>query len=166
MIAQPEPSSSAVAEGHGLLPENAHGTLGYPKPRPSLTGDTADAIPSSKIIGSIGQDINQPGPLGDSATDSREFIEQPTGAFSMLLNSVPGKNLSQPIQAIVEPDGECWIARAPDLPLYGYGDDTIEAIDMLREEILSLREELSVEGRFSPEWRRVKEFLDTRFAVK
>ncbi len=50
--------------------------------------------------------------------------------------------LNPGVDAILEPDDDGFIARAIDLPLYGYGDDMIEAITVLKREIESLYREL------------------------
>ena len=70
--------------------------------------------------------------------------------------------LNKPINVILEADGEGFLARTPDLPLYGYGDDIMEAIDMLKEEIESLYKDLLEDDNFSKEWLNIKKFLKER----
>ena len=68
------------------------------------------------------------------------------------INNLVEKRLSCSLDVIVEPDGEGFLARTPDLPLYGYGDDRIEAIDMLKREIESFYEDLIQDDGFSSEY--------------
>lgn len=78
------------------------------------------------------------------------------------INLLRSKNLRAPLDAIVEPDDDGFIARTTDIPLYGYGDDPIEAIDALKYEIESLYDDLMADDQFTDEWLRVKEFLQER----
>lgn len=47
----------------------------------------------------------------------------------------------------------------PELPLYGYSEDALEAIDNLRNEVEDLFEELVESDDFSEEWLGFKRFL-------
>jgi hypothetical protein len=71
-------------------------------------------------------------------------------------------NLGAPLDAVVEPDDNGFIARTTDIPIYGYGDDPIEAVDALRCEIESLYNDLLEDDEFTEEWLKVKEFLSER----
>lgn len=75
------------------------------------------------------------------------------------LNMLETKRLRNPLDLIIEEDEEGFIARAVDFPLFGYGDDRIEAIDALKFEIESLYFELMEDDNFSEEWLSVKSFL-------
>lgn len=75
------------------------------------------------------------------------------------LNMLETKRLRNPLDLIIEEDDEGFIARAVDFPLFGYGDDRIEAIDALKFEIESLYFELMEDDNFSEEWLSVKSFL-------
>jgi len=72
------------------------------------------------------------------------------------------KTLDQPLDVIVERDGDGYLARNPDLPLYGYGDDRLEAIEMLRREIESLDEELTQDDNYTQDWLELRNFLSQR----
>jgi hypothetical protein len=74
--------------------------------------------------------------------------------------------LRQPLEVILEPDDGGFIARSIDLPLFGYGEDTIEAIDNLKHEVESLYSDLMEDDNFSEEWLRTKKFLKTIFKKK
>lgn len=76
-----------------------------------------------------------------------------------LLNFIAGRQLKKPLSAIVEPDGDSYIARTPDLPLYGSGDDSISAIEALNREIASLYEDLLQDDNYTEEWLRIKAFF-------
>jgi len=78
------------------------------------------------------------------------------------INLLPSKNLSASLDAVVEPDDNGFIARTTDIPIYGYGDDPIEAVDALRCEIESLYNDLMEDDEFTEEWLKVKEFLSER----
>lgn len=78
------------------------------------------------------------------------------------INRLPSKHLSQPISVLIEDDKEGFLARTPDLPLYGYGEDRLEAIEMLKREIESLYNDLMEDDSFSEEYSKIKEFLINR----
>lgn len=67
--------------------------------------------------------------------------------------------LRSSIPVIVEPDGDGYITRCPDLPLYGYGDDVLDAIISLKIEIESLYLDLIEDNNFSDDWTKVKLYL-------
>lgn len=75
------------------------------------------------------------------------------------INMLETKGLRQPLDALIEPDGDGFIARTVDFPLFGYGDDRIEAIDALKSEIESLYIDLMEDDNFTEEWRGIKAFL-------
>ena len=83
-------------------------------------------------------------------------------ALTVEINRLPRKILSSPLTAIVEPDGDGFIARSPDLPLYGYSEDRIEAVEMLKDEIESLYEDLMEDDNFSEDYLKIKHFLIDR----
>lgn len=70
--------------------------------------------------------------------------------------------LTIPLDALVEPDDDGFIVRAVDLPLFGFGDDKLEAINALKNEIESLYNDLMEDDQFTDEWLRCKEFLKER----
>jgi len=82
------------------------------------------------------------------------------------INILPSKSLKEPLDAVVEPDANGFIARTVDLPLYGSGDDVVEAIDALKCEIESLYNDLMEDDEFSEEWLRIKGFLEERIVTK
>lgn len=69
-----------------------------------------------------------------------------------------------PIEALLEEDGDGYIARTPDLPLYGFGDDAFEAVSMLKDEIESLYFEISETSDISSEWVSIKKYLQRKVA--
>ena len=78
------------------------------------------------------------------------------------INLLASKKLSAPLDIIVEPDEDGFIARSADIPLYGYGDDALEALDALKCEIESLYDDLMEDDKFTDEWLRIKELLHER----
>jgi len=88
-------------------------------------------------------------------------VEKATVGF-VKINILPSKSLREPLDTIVEPDADGFIARTTDLPLYGYGDDPVEAVDALKCEIESLYNDLMEDDEFSEKWLRIKSFLRNR----
>lgn len=88
-------------------------------------------------------------------------IEKTTVGY-IEINLLPTKNLSAPLNATVEQDDGGFIARSTDIPLYGYGDDPVEAIDALKCEIESLYDDLMEDDNFTEEWLTIKSFLKKR----
>jgi predicted RNase H-like HicB family nuclease len=80
------------------------------------------------------------------------------------LNRLVRRNLTAPLDVLVEPDDQGFCARAPDLPSCGYGQNRIEAIDRLKEEIEALYDELLEEDELDETGTRIKEFLTVRIA--
>lgn len=81
------------------------------------------------------------------------------------INLLPTKSLRTPLDAIVEQGDDGFIARITDVPLYGYGDDPVEAIDALKCEIESLYDDLMEDDDFTEEWLTIKDFLKKRIIV-
>ena len=75
------------------------------------------------------------------------------------LNMLITKRLSIPLDVVIEPDDDGFIARTIDMPLYGFGDDIIESINALKYEIESLYNDLMEDDNFSDEWLQIKKFL-------
>ncbi len=80
----------------------------------------------------------------------------------MAIHRLANHNLSGPLWIVVEPDDEGFIARCADLPLYGYGDDVIEAVGNLKFEIESLYDDLMEDDNFTEDWLRIKSFLKSK----
>jgi uncharacterized protein YqgQ len=97
-----------------------------------------------------------------SVQERIESLSKPSEALLVEINLLPTKKLSRPLTAIIEPDGEGFIARSVDLPLYGYSEDRIEAIEMLKDEIESLYEDLMEDDDFNEDYLRIKHFLADR----
>ena len=77
---------------------------------------------------------------------------------------LPNKELKAPLEVVVERDGEAFLARTLEIPLYGQGGDVIEAVNVLKYEIESLYDDLMEDDNFSDEWLRIKEYLKTRIS--
>lgn len=82
-----------------------------------------------------------------------------SGANTIKLNMLETRRLKSPMDVIVEPDDDGFIARTVDFPLFGYGDDRIEAIETLKSEIESLYEDLMEDDNFTEEWKGIKDYL-------
>jgi predicted RNase H-like HicB family nuclease len=88
----------------------------------------------------------------------------PSSQVHVQINRLTKNNLKAPLDVLVDPEERGFVARTPDLPLVGYGKDRIEAIDMLKNEIESLFEELR-EDDVSEEWLGIKKFLTERITA-
>lgn len=75
------------------------------------------------------------------------------------------KSLKSPLDVFIETDEECFLARTPDLPLYGMGDSPVEAIAMLKREIESLYHDLTESDDFTDNWAHIKDFLQKKVLV-
>ena len=75
------------------------------------------------------------------------------------INFLFGKYLKTPMDVILEPDEDGFLARLIEVPLYGYGGDPIEAVAMLKSEIESLYKDLSVDDEFTDEWLSIRQYL-------
>jgi hypothetical protein len=80
------------------------------------------------------------------------------------INMLPNKEVRIPIDAILERDGEGFVARTIELPLYGYGLDPIDAINMLKDEIESLYDDLIEDDDFTDDWIRARKYLSSRIS--
>ena len=80
------------------------------------------------------------------------------------INFLPNKVLKAPIEAVVERDEDLFLARTLEIPLYGHGEDVVEAVDALKYELESLYDDLMEDNKFTDEWLKIKEFLKTRIA--
>jgi len=87
---------------------------------------------------------------------------QPENIGVIRINLLPNKYLKIPIDAVVERDGESFLARTLEIPLYGHGEDFIEAVDALKSEIESLYDDLMEDNNFTEEWLKIKGYLKTR----
>jgi len=89
----------------------------------------------------------------------------PSSQVHIQINRLSNNVLKAPLDVLVEPGEQGFVARTPDLPLVGYGQDRIEAIDMLKGEIESLFEELRENDDVSEEWLGIKNFLAERMTA-
>ena len=82
------------------------------------------------------------------------------GSQTIQVRKLNSLALNSAMDVIVEPDADGYIARIPGLNLYGYGEDIIESIYMLNDEIESLYYDLNSDSSFSEEWESVKQMLN------
>ena len=78
---------------------------------------------------------------------------------NLKINSLINYKLAQDIEIVIEPDDDGFIARNPDLPLYGFGDSSGEALNALKYEIESLYDDLHEDDNFTSDWFKIKSFL-------
>jgi hypothetical protein len=130
--------------------------------KPLVVTDLVDPRPRR-----LGRFLNDYTLLSTTASSSPRYAGEPqvpsgTPEVHIQINRLPHKTLKAPLDVLVEHDDDGFLARTPDLPLYGYGEDRIEAVDMLKQEITSLYDELLENDHFSDEWLDVKRFLTER----
>ncbi len=77
------------------------------------------------------------------------------------INNLLRYRLRLPLDVIIEVDGSGYIARSVDLVLYGYAEDPIEALNILKKEIESLYDDLTGDDQFTADWLQIKAFLLT-----
>ena len=75
------------------------------------------------------------------------------------LHTLTTKRLLSPLSAIVQTDGDGYLAQTIDMPLYGFGDTVDEAIRGLQVEIESLYDDLMQDNDYSEEWLMRKKLL-------
>lgn len=97
-----------------------------------------------------------------SQTASHKYAEEREEANIVKLQTLRHFKLTAPLDVVVEPDDNGFIARTVDLPLFGFGDDVVEALSVLKEEIESLYNDLMEDDKFTDEWLRYKNFLKKR----
>lgn len=89
---------------------------------------------------------------------------QNTSIGTFKINMLPTKVLKSPLDAILERDGDGFLARTVELPLYGCGEDPVDAIEMLKSEVESLYIDLKEDDNFTGDWLRIKKFLTSIIA--
>jgi len=97
-------------------------------------------------------------------SNTLDFIVAPNENISnriVNISTLHTLNLNTEISVVVEPEGEEYIARCIDFPLYALGNDLAEAIDNLRIEIETLYYELQEDDNFSDDWLNYKRFLNS-----
>ncbi|MBF0498376.1 MAG: hypothetical protein HQK57_11620 [Deltaproteobacteria bacterium] len=100
---------------------------------------------------------------GDLAKMISTFECPQKSSFSIVkIQRLVSMNLTTPLDVIVEPDGDGVIANAVDFPVYGSGDDVIDALEMLKRDIESLYHDLMEDDNLASEWLQVKQFLKER----
>jgi predicted RNase H-like HicB family nuclease len=90
---------------------------------------------------------------------------QANSIWKTTIERLDRKSLTSPLDVFIETDEECFLARTPDLPLYGMGDSPVEAIDMLKREIESLYDDLVDGENFTDNWVPIKAFLEKKVLV-
>lgn len=87
---------------------------------------------------------------------------QTNSIWKTTIECLDRKSLRSPLDVFIETDEECFLARTPDLPLYGMGDSPVEAIEMLKREIESLYDDLVDGENFTDNWVPIKAFLEKK----
>lgn len=96
---------------------------------------------------------------------SRQYSNNDVAPIHIKLQMLKTMELVSPLDVIIEKDEEGYIARNPELPLYGYGTDVIAALEALKADIESLYNDLMEDDNFSESWLRYKIFLKERVAT-
>ena len=154
-------SASMLLDSTGVTPQES--TPAYDKQELSrIIGDEVSRLVSEYLArqGLPSYSPRHDMPLLITRKTTPESQKDILGAVK--INFLPTKNLKAPIDAILERDGEGFIARTLEIPLYGYGEDPIEAMDTLKREIESLYEDLMEDDNYTEDWLRIKAFLLNR----
>ncbi len=87
--------------------------------------------------------------------------QTPPGAMTLQINRLRRLELHAPLSVVVEPDGpDAWLARCPDVPrVFGFGDDSVDAVADLKEQLEDLYTELQTDDNYSQEMLATKAFL-------
>jgi hypothetical protein len=98
----------------------------------------------------------------DSSKNTSRLTPKNTDIQCITINKLLNLQLQSPLDIIIEPDDNGFIARMPDLPLYAFDDDPVEAIESLKFEIESLYNDLMEDDEFTEEWLSIKVFLSNK----
>jgi len=86
----------------------------------------------------------------------RVVVERPGRLY---VHALPSYSLNRPIEATLRfEDGE-WIAEALHIPVYGCGDTSVEARDMLARELESLWDDLNDGHALGGDWVQTRRML-------
>ena len=77
------------------------------------------------------------------------------------INTLKKYDLTESIPVNVENEDGIVTVSIPDPPLYGDGDDIHEALDMLKDEIEDLYEELNEDDNFADIWLSRRDYLNS-----
>jgi hypothetical protein len=133
-----------------------------PPARPEIM-QTMYGIPSTLFHSEV-EGIRSEFEMRISALEVEVIRLKKESAGYVRVNSLPNKTLKSALDIVIEADGDGYIARTVDLPIYGNGDDPIEAIDMLKREIESLCDDLMNGDDFTEDWLKIKRFLAERIS--
>lgn len=82
------------------------------------------------------------------------------------IEEINNSKLKEPITVFIDTEEDySTLATTPAFPLYGIGDDVTEAINMLKSEIISLRDDLNRETHLNETWQRIKDNLNNLFII-
>ncbi|MDT8390550.1 MAG: type II toxin-antitoxin system HicB family antitoxin [Lentisphaeria bacterium] len=109
------------------------------------------------------QTASQPAQLTAYVTNE-QHIHNHTGEhdMSLTIQRLATLPLKTPLSVIVSPDEDAWLAKAPDVPqALGFGDDSFEAVEDLKEQIEEFIRELHEDDNFSRALLSQRSFLDS-----
>lgn len=92
--------------------------------------------------------------------NSAEFISYPTS-----IDYIEDIELMEPIDIVIHKDEDSYLATTDILSLYGIGANVAEAIDMLKNEILTLKEDLNEETELNNSWSEIRDYLNRIVSV-
>ena len=130
----------------------------YQTPQTTVT-DSTGVTPQIELLEAFKETARG---LVSDFKEAKRAQNESIGTFK--INMLPNKEIKAPIDAILERDGEGFLARTIELSLYGYGLDPIDAIDILKNEIESLYDDLMEDDNFTDDWLRIKNYLRSRIA--
>lgn len=81
--------------------------------------------------------------------------------FAFKIDTLVSLELRKAIDFFIERDDGGFIAKSPNFPLYGFGDDIYEAIEMLKVEIETLYFDLNEDDKITDSWISIKALLNS-----
>lgn len=110
-------------------------------------------------VGSLGGIVQ----IHTSSIQNNTLSDVQTNAYFAIIevNSLITKKLRRSLSVYLEADGNGYIARSVDLPLYSFEEDIQQAINSLKMDIETLITELNEDDNFSAEWLNYKAFLNS-----
>ena len=103
----------------------------------------------------------------DSSLDSAVVHVGPSQLLSAVtITELFGQELIRPMNVLIEPDEDAFLARSPDVPqIYGHGDTPDEALNGFIDNIEALWEDLNADDNFTDEWLFLKDYLNNLVAA-
>ena len=91
------------------------------------------------------------------ATDTQSPLKEQIGLIK--INSLLRVVLKKSLDAVIERDGDSYIAYTVEMPIYSNGEDIPSAVEGLKQEIDELWNEIKDAKDLSDQWRVYRDYL-------